>query len=304
MAVGAEVSLLTNRVLTSGRLTSGDRNFTPSGEGSAASNIKKRAASDAVAVWSSKKSKTSATISASGVHNSSAASDSSDDLPDVITIAEAAAGLRSKPIKGSFTKKATKNNVVKTGTTKRSSKRSTAAPTPPPTPGPSLPAAVVHPDHQLFSKKLAAIPGPPVTLRNEIDDTPSPPTDFEFISEYRLSDKVPPYDKDFLWGCNCPESGCEDPEDCACQDNQDSPRPKFAYGKHGRAVRDNRMEIVECNERCSCGPECRNRVVQHGRQVPLEIFKTKEKGWGKSNSFLCAVLNWRLGGCLWLNARR
>lgn len=31
---------------------------------------------------------------------------------------------------------------------------------------------------------------------------------------------------------------------------------------------------------CSCDDRCLNKVVQFPMQVRLEIFKTKEKGWG------------------------
>lgn len=42
-----------------------------------------------------------------------------------------------------------------------------------------------------------------------------------------------------------------------------------------------RHPIYECNENCRCGPHCRNKNVQFGRSVELEIFKTKsERGWG------------------------
>lgn len=43
-----------------------------------------------------------------------------------------------------------------------------------------------------------------------------------------------------------------------------------------------RHPIYECNERCNCGPGCKTRVVQKGRKVPLEIFKTPNRGWGES----------------------
>lgn len=39
--------------------------------------------------------------------------------------------------------------------------------------------------------------------------------------------------------------------------------------------------IIECGNNCKCYAEkCLNRVVQHGLQHELELFKTKEKGWG------------------------
>ncbi|KAL1607755.1 hypothetical protein SLS60_002691 [Paraconiothyrium brasiliense] len=44
---------------------------------------------------------------------------------------------------------------------------------------------------------------------------------------------------------------------------------------------DSRNPIYECNDRCGCGPYCRNKNVQFGRQVELEIFKTGSgRGWG------------------------
>ncbi|KAB8339195.1 hypothetical protein FH972_022129 [Carpinus fangiana] len=44
---------------------------------------------------------------------------------------------------------------------------------------------------------------------------------------------------------------------------------------------DKRSPIYECNSKCDCGPDCRNKLVQHGRTVPLEIFRTSNgRGWG------------------------
>ncbi|KAG9186701.1 histone-lysine N-methyltransferase SUV39H [Alternaria panax] len=42
-----------------------------------------------------------------------------------------------------------------------------------------------------------------------------------------------------------------------------------------------RRPIYECNERCKCGPYCRNKNVQFGRQVEVEIFRASDgRGWG------------------------
>ncbi|KAJ4296484.1 hypothetical protein N0V90_006529 [Kalmusia sp. IMI 367209] len=42
-----------------------------------------------------------------------------------------------------------------------------------------------------------------------------------------------------------------------------------------------RHPIYECNESCLCGALCRNKNVQFGRTVELEIFKTGSgRGWG------------------------
>jgi histone-lysine N-methyltransferase SUV39H len=42
-----------------------------------------------------------------------------------------------------------------------------------------------------------------------------------------------------------------------------------------------RRPIYECNDRCRCGPHCRNKNVQFGRQVEVEIFRAGGgRGWG------------------------
>lgn len=46
-----------------------------------------------------------------------------------------------------------------------------------------------------------------------------------------------------------------------------------------------RNPIYECNRRCKCGPDCKSRLVQKGRTVPLEIFKTADRGWGALSVF-------------------
>jgi len=43
---------------------------------------------------------------------------------------------------------------------------------------------------------------------------------------------------------------------------------------------ESRRPIYECNDKCKCGPYCRNKNVQFGRRVELEIFRTKTRGWG------------------------
>ncbi|KAL7276617.1 hypothetical protein RUND412_000383 [Rhizina undulata] len=135
---------------------------------------------------------------------------------------------------------------------------------------------LTHPDSLLFQEQLDKIKGPPVILVNDIDDIPSPPLAFEFIDELRLGQGVPEHQPEFGWGCGCPIGGCK-PGSCQCV--QDLSEKKFAYSR-GKINRDSALFIIECNQHCSCGPSCRNRVVQKGRQLPLEVFKTEKKGWG------------------------
>ncbi|KAJ8117602.1 hypothetical protein OPT61_g1233 [Boeremia exigua] len=66
---------------------------------------------------------------------------------------------------------------------------------------------------------------------------------------------------------------------------------KFPYFAEGTKIQrtgalvpfylDSRRPIYECNDNCRCGPKCRNKNVQFGRKVELEIFKTESgRGWG------------------------
>ncbi|CAI6250067.1 unnamed protein product [Periconia digitata] len=44
---------------------------------------------------------------------------------------------------------------------------------------------------------------------------------------------------------------------------------------------DSRRPIYECNDNCRCGLHCRNKNVQFGRTIDVEIFKTDGgRGWG------------------------
>lgn len=64
--------------------------------------------------------------------------------------------------------------------------------------------------------------------------------------------------------------------------------PYFATGGNTNRVGclvpfylNSRRPIYECNDNCNCGPYCRNKNVQFGRTVELEIFKTASgRGWG------------------------
>lgn len=74
-----------------------------------------------------------------------------------------------------------------------------------------------------------------------------------------------------------------------------SPRPqrkkRFAYHSQGAKAGllrgselNSRLPIYECHEGCHCSKAgCPNRIVERGRQVPLQIFRTHkgERGWGE-----------------------
>ena len=66
---------------------------------------------------------------------------------------------------------------------------------------------------------------------------------------------------------------------------------KFPYFAEGTKIQrtgalvpfylNSRRPIYECNDKCKCGQYCRNKNVQFGRTVEVEIFKTPtRRGWG------------------------
>ncbi len=46
-------------------------------------------------------------------------------------------------------------------------------------------------------------------------------------------------------------------------------------------ILESKLPIYECHAECGCGIDCPNRVVERGRQVPLQIFRTESRGWGE-----------------------
>lgn len=65
-------------------------------------------------------------------------------------------------------------------------------------------------------------------------------------------------------------------------------KKRFAYHSQGAKAGllrsselNSRLPIYECHAGCRCSSNCPNRIVERGRQVPLQIFRTdNERGWG------------------------
>ncbi|KTW26326.1 hypothetical protein T552_02811 [Pneumocystis carinii B80] len=132
---------------------------------------------------------------------------------------------------------------------------------------------------KIFLEKLDMLLGPPVFLINEIDSDLSP-IDFEFITSYKYGLGIEPRNPLFISGCSCSKDGCDLNNPGSCQCLEDSNNKSFSYDEYGRVHCNSSSIIYECNENCDCGINCPNRVVQRGRKIPLNIFKTKHKGWG------------------------
>ncbi|KAI1275277.1 SET domain-containing protein [Xylaria sp. FL0933] len=155
----------------------------------------------------------------------------------------------------------------------------------------------------------------PITIVNTEDDTMIDPN-FRFMESSTRASDIEPTRKEFLTGCDCKEdidcrySGCtclQDAEDDSSVDDDtvsqeaspsegeyadDWVRRKFkkkayAYHSHGAKaghlrtkVLMSRNPIYECHESCVCSLDCSNRVVEKGRKLPLQIFRTENRGWG------------------------
>ncbi|KDP40602.1 hypothetical protein JCGZ_24601 [Jatropha curcas] len=127
----------------------------------------------------------------------------------------------------------------------------------------------------------------PVSLVNDVDEEKGPAyftyfSTVKYIKSFKLTE--PSY------GCNC-RSACSPGDlNCSCIRKNGG---DFPYTANGVLV--NRRPLIhECGPTCPCIPNCKNRVSQTGLKIRLEVFKTKDKGWGlrswdpiRSGTFIC-----------------
>lgn len=123
-----------------------------------------------------------------------------------------------------------------------------------------------------------------IIVENLFDRVPPPP-DFTYISSNHYSVGVPdpssPEVSSSLCGCECYSLGkkCGTRSATFCCPSMAC--AAFAYTRAGKVRVPPGTPIYECNSKCSCPPDCGNKVVQHGRKVPLCIFRTENgRGWG------------------------
>ncbi|KAE8655276.1 hypothetical protein F3Y22_tig00117034pilonHSYRG01837 [Hibiscus syriacus] len=116
----------------------------------------------------------------------------------------------------------------------------------------------------------------PIRAVNDFDDEKLPI--FNYTPNVTYPDSYHPVIDD---GCDCID-GCSDSEVCPCtQKNGGS-----SYNYEERLIK-KKPFIIECGPSCNCFTSCLNRVSQRGINLPLEVFKTKMKGWGvRSRSFI------------------
>lgn len=108
-----------------------------------------------------------------------------------------------------------------------------------------------------------------------------PPTDYHYVDDYVQLEPVNlKLSLDSMSSCDC--SGDCKSSACGCSSlNGCSTR----YNSRGRLSSSYNLDapelIYECNSGCKCNYKtCNNRVIQHGSQVKLALFRTKSRGWG------------------------
>ncbi|KAK7250696.1 hypothetical protein RIF29_33290 [Crotalaria pallida] len=111
----------------------------------------------------------------------------------------------------------------------------------------------------------------PVRLFNDIDDSQDP-LYFEYLARTTFPQFVF-HQSGKATGCDCVD-GCGDTCFCSMKNGGD-----FPYNQHGILVRGKPL-IFECGPFCRCPPTCRNRVTQKGLKNRLEVFRSRQTGWG------------------------
>lgn len=115
---------------------------------------------------------------------------------------------------------------------------------------------------------------PYINIENFFDELPFP-TEFNYISSNIAGKNTYQLDDTAITGCSC--KTCGKSSSCCTQTlNSECP-----YTKTGKIRVAPGSPVYECNAACFCGPDCMNRVVQRGRQIPVTIFRTVDgRGWG------------------------
>jgi len=127
----------------------------------------------------------------------------------------------------------------------------------------------------------------PVSLFNDIDEDRDPLL-FEYVARpvypSGLGEKV---FGDWGRGCEC-ATNCT--VDCYCAKMNGGELP---YDRNGILLR-GKPVVYECGSSCRCPPSCLNRVSQRGLRNMLEVFRSRETGWGvrsfdliRAGSFIC-----------------
>lgn len=127
----------------------------------------------------------------------------------------------------------------------------------------------------------------PVSLVNDVDDEKGPAyfTYFPTLKYSKSFNLVAP-----SYGCSCHSACAPGDPNCSCIRKNGG---DFPYTANSVLVSKKPL-VYECGPTCPCFPNCKNRVSQTGLKVHLEVFKTKDRGWGlrswdpiRAGTFIC-----------------
>ncbi|KAI3677992.1 hypothetical protein L6452_37269 [Arctium lappa] len=126
----------------------------------------------------------------------------------------------------------------------------------------------------------------PVCLVNDVDNEKGPAY---FTYSSSLKYRKPFASTKSSINCSC-SAGCQPASNCPCVQRNGGYMP---YTSLGVLLSHNSL-VHECGKSCLCPPNCRNRVSQAGLKIRLEVFKTRDKGWGlrswdpiRAGAFIC-----------------
>ncbi|RDX78348.1 Histone-lysine N-methyltransferase, H3 lysine-9 specific SUVH1, partial [Mucuna pruriens] len=127
----------------------------------------------------------------------------------------------------------------------------------------------------------------PVCLVNDVD-TEKGPAYFTYVPTLKNLRPTAPVESST--GCSC-VGGCQPNNfNCPCIQKNGGYLPYSAAS----LLADLKSVIYECGPSCQCPTNCRNRVSQGGLKFRLEVYKTKNKGWGlrswdaiRAGTFIC-----------------
>ncbi|XVF82599.1 hypothetical protein PTKIN_Ptkin16aG0062400 [Pterospermum kingtungense] len=127
----------------------------------------------------------------------------------------------------------------------------------------------------------------PVSLVNEVDDEKGPAY-FTYLASVKYSNSFKLVQPSH--GCTCRDACQAGNPNCPCIQKNGGDLP---YTANGVLVCRKPM-LYECGTSCPCSRNCKNRVLQTGFKVRLEVFKTTNRGWGlrswdpiRAGTFIC-----------------
>ncbi|KAJ7972043.1 Histone-lysine N-methyltransferase, H3 lysine-9 specific SUVH1 [Quillaja saponaria] len=114
------------------------------------------------------------------------------------------------------------------------------------------------------------------------------PAYFTYLPTLEYSKPINPVEPSM--GCSCIGGCLPGNFNCHCIQKNEGYLPHSANG----VLVNLKSLIYECGPSCQCPPNCQNRVSQSGLKFRLEVFKSKDKGWGlrswdaiRAGAFIC-----------------